>query len=169
MALDDAIGKARAEQDRLDEQARLKEKWEREARARMEKLGAEAVARLAPYAGRESLHFYRLVRGPQNRSTYQRAGSWWCWRIKDMEGSSVIRPQVMLLVLDHGRTRGTFGVVSLEKPRTEEGQYLTALAPDLVGPVHYSKQHPMAFFGSEWVDYLEQDVAEAIVRYEREG
>jgi hypothetical protein len=30
-------------------------------------------------------------------------------------------------------------------------------------------RHPMAFFGPEWGDYLEQDVADAIVRHEREG
>ncbi|MCT9004631.1 hypothetical protein [Streptomyces rhizosphaerihabitans] len=62
MALDDAIGKARQERDRKEEQARLKEKWEAEAQQRVRKLGAEAVARLAPYAGRESLH---LFSGPQ--------------------------------------------------------------------------------------------------------
>jgi len=75
----------------------------------------------------------------------------------------------MLLLQDPGRTRSTFGVVSLEKPRTAQGQYLTLLTPALVGPVHYSKQHPMAFLGPEWVDYLEQDVADTIVPYEREG
>jgi hypothetical protein len=107
MALDDAIGKARQEQDRQDEQARLKEKCEAEAQQRVRKLGGEAVARLAPYAGRESLHLYRPVRGPQNRTTYQRARSWWCWRIKDLEGGSVISPRVMLLVADPDRTTGT--------------------------------------------------------------
>ncbi|WP_406390187.1 hypothetical protein OG806_49585 [Streptomyces sp. NBC_00882] len=58
--------------------------------------------------------------------------------------------------------------MTLAQPRTAKGQYLT-MAADPGGPDHYSKQHPMAFFGSEWVDYLEQDVADAIVRYEREG
>ncbi|MFD9714424.1 hypothetical protein ACFWBR_41385 [Streptomyces sp. NPDC060006] len=169
MALDDAIGKARQERDRQEEQARLKEKWEAEAKQRVRKLGAEAVARLAPYANRESLHLFRLVRGPQNRSAYQRAGTWWCWQIKDMESGSVIHPKVMLLVVDPDRTTGYFAAVSLEQPRTDQGQYLTTLPLEPVGPVHYSKQHPMAFFGSEWVGYLEQDVADAIVRYEREG
>lgn len=78
MALDDAIGKARRERDRLDEQARVKEKWEAEARQRVQKLRGEAVRRLSPYADRESLHLYRPVRGAQNRTTYQRAKSWWC-------------------------------------------------------------------------------------------
>ncbi|MFJ8957310.1 hypothetical protein ACIRO1_45195 [Streptomyces sp. NPDC102381] len=168
MALDDAIGKARRERDRLDEQARLKEKWEEEARERVEKLAAEAVTRLAPYAGRESLHLYRPVRGPQNRTTYRQAGSWWCWRIRELDGTSVINPRVMLLVLDPDRTTGHFAAVTLNRPRTDKGQYVT-MAADPVGPVHYSKEHPMAFFGSEWVNYLEQDVADAIVRYEREG
>ncbi|MCT9004632.1 hypothetical protein [Streptomyces rhizosphaerihabitans] len=75
----------------------------------------------------------------------------------------------MLLVVAPDRTTGYLAAVSLEQPRTDRGQYLTTLAPERVGPVPYSKQHPMAFFGSEWVGYLEQDVADAIVGYEREG
>lgn len=86
-----------------------------------------------------------------------------------MEGGSVINPRVMLLVADPDRVTGHFGVVPLAQPRTDKGQYLATMAADPVGPFHYSKQHPMAFFGSEWVAYLEQDVADAIVRYEREG
>ncbi|GAB1339796.1 hypothetical protein ACE1SV_63860 [Streptomyces sp. E-15] len=168
MALDDAIGKARQERDRQEEQARLEEQWKAEAQQRVRKLAAEALARLAPYVG-ESLHLYRPARGPQNRSTYQRAGSWWCWRIKDLEGGSVIHPRVMLLVADPDRTTGHFAAVTLSQPRTGKGQYLTTMAPDQVGPVHYSEQHPMAFFALAWVNYLEQDVATAIVRYERDG
>jgi hypothetical protein len=59
--------------------------------------------------------------------------------------------------------------VTLAQPKADKGQYMTTMAADPVGPVHYSKQHPMAFFGSEWVDYLEQDVADAIVRHEPKG
>lgn len=168
MALDDAIDKARQERDRQDEQARLKEKWEAEAQQRVQKLAAEALARLAPYC-RETLHFYRPVRGPQNRTTHQLAGSWWCWRIRDLEGGSVINPRVMLLVASQDRKTVHFAAVTLSQPRNDKGQYLTTMPADPVGPFHYSEQHPMAFFGPEWVNYLEQDVADAIVRYEREG
>ncbi|MFP8886781.1 hypothetical protein [Streptomyces mangrovi] len=128
-----------------------------------------SVRRLAPYTGRESLHFYLPVRGPQNRTTYQRAGSWWCWRTRELEGTSVINPRVMLLVADPNRTTGHFAAVTLNQPWTDKGQYLTTMAAEPVGPVHYSKQHPMAFSGSEWGDYMEQDVADAIVLYKREG
>ncbi|MFD8664886.1 hypothetical protein ACFV1U_05735 [Streptomyces microflavus] len=169
MALDDAIGKARQDRDRQEEQERLEKKWKAEVQQRVRKLGAEAVARLAPYANRESLHLFRLVRGPQNRSAYQRAGTWWCWRIKDLEGGSVLHPRVMLLVVAPDRTTGYFAAVSLEQPRTDKGQYLTTLPPERIGAVHYSAQDSMAFFGAEWVDYLERDVADAIVRYERKG
>jgi hypothetical protein len=169
MTLDDALSRARQERDRQDEQARLQAKWKAQAQQRMHSLGVDAVTRLAPYAGRESLHFFRVARDSQNRRTYQRAGSWWCWRIKDMENSSVIHPRLMLLVLNSDRTTAAFTVVNLDRPRTDKWQYLTTVTPDPVGPAHYSEQHPMAFFGSEWVDYLEQDVADAIVRYEREG
>jgi len=168
MALDDAISKARQEQERQDEQERLKKQWERESQQRVQELGAEAFQRLRPYLG-ESLHAFRAVRGPRNTRTYQRAGSWWCWRIKDLDAGSISRwRKVLLLVLDSDQTTTAFAVVTLDRPSPKEGQYLTTLTPDLVGPSHYAEQGVLVWVGTDWVKHLEQDVAEAIVRYERE-
>lgn len=168
MALEDAISRARQEQDSKDRQERQEQEWKREGQQLAHRLAVEAARRLRPYVGRESLHMMRRVRGPQNSVRRERVAAFWCWRIKDLSVDSIgRREKVLLLVLNKDGTDAAFAVVTLDWPSFKDDAYVTMLDLEQVGPHDYADKGMLVFIGTEWVKHLEQDVADAIVRYER--
>ncbi|KJS54405.1 hypothetical protein VM98_19240 [Streptomyces rubellomurinus subsp. indigoferus] len=169
MGLDDAISKARREQQALDESKRQEEARQQRDQQKLSQLLADAAQRLLPHRGET---FHRMRRSPtgtfigQDRQRYQQVSGHWCWVIKELTTNPTAWNHPVMLLVMEGTTPHAVRV-ELNLRAAKAGQYVSSLPLTPVGPGDYADRGFTTLFFGGWIDELEKDLGAAIVRYEQ--